>query len=179
MAFDLADWPVVGPVQAMQVVDLFGRKHGLDPHLYAQVVAGARTMFFTRFRHEGDNPLKDHHFGESYVVLYKIGRIRPHKPNLCRGMLQVQSYVVLYKRGDAALPIELPLSLTIVLSGFGMRAPVGLLITGVLGAPLPLAVQHHLRIHRIGLNLAPVVIGPAMPLALWLAANPLLESIRG
>jgi hypothetical protein len=29
------------------------------------------------------------------------------------------------------------------------------------------------------LNLAPVVIGPAMPLALWLAANALLESIRG
>jgi hypothetical protein len=29
------------------------------------------------------------------------------------------------------------------------------------------------------LNLAPVVIGPAMPLALWLAANALLESIWG
>ena len=29
MAFDLADGPVVGPVQAMQVVDLFGRQHGL------------------------------------------------------------------------------------------------------------------------------------------------------
>jgi hypothetical protein len=28
MALDLADRPVLGPVQAMQVVDLFGRKHG-------------------------------------------------------------------------------------------------------------------------------------------------------
>jgi hypothetical protein len=87
MAFNLADRPVIGPVQAMEVVDLFGRKHGLDPHLYAQGVAGTRAMFFTRFRREGDNPLKDHDFGESYVVLYKIGRIRPNQPNLCRGML--------------------------------------------------------------------------------------------
>ena len=44
-------------------------------------------MFFTRFRGEGDNPLKDHDFGESYVVLYKIGCIRPNQPNLCRGTL--------------------------------------------------------------------------------------------
>jgi hypothetical protein len=44
-------------------------------------------MFFTRFRREGDNPLKYHDFGESYVVLYKIGRIRANQPNLCRGML--------------------------------------------------------------------------------------------
>ena len=80
--------------------------------------------------------MKDYDFGESYVVLYKIGCIRPNQPNLCRGMLQVQSYVVLYKRGDAALPIELPLSLTVALSSFGMGAPVGLLIVGVLGAPL-------------------------------------------
>ena len=90
-----------------------------------------------------------------------------------------ESYVVLYKRGDAALPIELPLSLSVALGGLGMRAPVGLLIVGMLGAPLPLAVQHHLGIHRVSLNLAPVVIGPAMPLALRLAANALLESVRG
>jgi hypothetical protein len=37
----------------------------------------------------------------------------------------------------------------------------------------------HLRIDRIGLNLPPVVIGPAAPLALRLAADALLESIRG
>jgi hypothetical protein len=37
----------------------------------------------------------------------------------------------------------------------------------------------HLRIDRVGLNLLPVVIGPAMPLALRLAADALLESIRG
>jgi NO-binding membrane sensor protein with MHYT domain len=54
-----------------------------------------------------------------------------------------------------------------------------LLIIGMLGAPLPAAVQYHLGIHRIGLNLAPVVIGSAMPLALCLAANALLESIWG
>ena len=59
------------------------------------------------------------------------------------------------------------------------RAPVGFLIIGVLGAPLLTAVQHHLGIDRVGLNFAPVVISPAMPLALWLAANPLLESVRG
>ena len=44
-------------------------------------------MFFTRFQWEGDNPLKDHDFGESYVVLYKIGRIRANQPNLSCGML--------------------------------------------------------------------------------------------
>src|ERR1035438_10180463 len=82
VALDLADRPVIGPVQAMQVVDLFGRKHGLDPRLYAQGVAGTRAMFLTRFRREGDNPLKDHDFGESYVVPYKIGRLRPNQPNL-------------------------------------------------------------------------------------------------
>jgi len=47
------------------------------------------------------------------------------------------------------------------------------------GAPLLPAVQHHLGIHRVDLNLAPVVIGPAMPLALRLAADALLESIWG
>jgi hypothetical protein len=77
------------------------------------------------------------------------------------------------------LPIKLPLSLTVALGRFGMRAPVGLLIIGMLGAPLRAAIQHHLGVDRVGLNLAPVVIGPAMPLALWLAANPLLDSIRG
>jgi len=54
-----------------------------------------------------------------------------------------------------------------------------LLIIGMLGAPLLPAVQHHLGIYRVGLNLPPVVIGPAMPLALRLAAHALLESIRG
>src|SRR5450759_4456155 len=80
---------------------------------------------------------------------------------------------------DASLPIKLPLSLSVALGGFGMRAPVGLLIIGVLGAPLLAAVLDHLRIHRVGLNLPTVVIGPAMPLALRLAANALLESIWG
>src|ERR1035441_3849673 len=83
VALDLADRPVLGPVQAMQVVDLFGRKHGLDPHLYAQGVAGTRAMFFTRFRWEGDKPLKYYNFGESYVVLYKIGRIWKTRTRHC------------------------------------------------------------------------------------------------
>jgi hypothetical protein len=77
------------------------------------------------------------------------------------------------------LLIKLPLSLSVALGGFGMRAPVGLLIIGMLGAPLLAAIQHHLGINRVGLNLQPVVISPAMPLALWLATNALLESIRG
>ena len=77
------------------------------------------------------------------------------------------------------MPIKLPLPLSVARSGFGMRAPVGLLIIGMLGAPLLSAVQHHLGIDRVGLNLAPVVIGPAMTLALSLAANALLKPIRG
>ena len=60
-----------------------------------------------------------------------------------------------------------------------MGAPIGLLIIGVLILPLLPAVLDHLRIHRVGLNLLPVVIGPVMPLALWLAANALLEAVRG
>ena len=77
------------------------------------------------------------------------------------------------------MPIELSLSLTVALGSFGVRSPVGLLIIGMLGAPLLAAVQHHLGIDRVRLNLAPVVISPAMTLALWLAANALLEPIRG
>jgi hypothetical protein len=60
-----------------------------------------------------------------------------------------------------------------------MRAPVGLLIVGVLGPPLLPAVDDHLGIHRVGLNLLPVVISAATTLALRLAANALLESVRG
>ena len=75
--------------------------------------------------------------------------------------------------------MELPLSLSVAVGGLGMRAPVGLLIIGMLGAPLFPAVLDHLRIHRVGLNLQPVVIGPPMPLALRLATNALLQSIRG
>ena len=77
------------------------------------------------------------------------------------------------------MPIELALPLTVALGGFGMRAPVGLLIVGVLGPPLLPAVDDHLGIHRVGLNLLPVVISAATTLALRLAANALLESVRG
>jgi len=71
------------------------------------------------------------------------------------------------------------LALPISLGCLGMRAPVGLLIIGVLGTPLLPAVLDYLRIHRVGLNLLPMVIGPATPLALRLAANALLESKWG
>ena len=53
--------------------------------------------------------------------------------------------LVLYKLGGAALPMELPLSLPVAVGGLGMRAPVGLPIIGMLGAPLLPAVLDHLR----------------------------------
>jgi len=77
------------------------------------------------------------------------------------------------------LAIELALPLTVTLGGFGMRAPIGLLILGMLGPPLLPAIEDHLGIHPVGLNLVPVVVGAAMPLALRLAANTLLKSTRG
>lgn len=77
------------------------------------------------------------------------------------------------------MAIELALPLAVARGGFGMGAPIGLLIIGVLLPPLLPAVSNHLRIDRVSLNLPPVVIGPAMPLALRLAADALLESIRG
>ena len=77
------------------------------------------------------------------------------------------------------MPIKVPLSLTVALGGLWMCPPVGLLIIGMLDAPLLPAVLDHLRIDGVGLNLAPVVLGPAMPLALRLAAHSLLKSIRG
>jgi hypothetical protein len=77
------------------------------------------------------------------------------------------------------LPIELALPLAVALGGFGMRAPVGLLIIGMLGSPLLLAVDDHLGVHRVGFNLLSVIIGASTTLALRLAANALLESVRG
>lgn len=135
-------------------------------------------MFFTRSWWKLRNSLKDQNFRESYVVLYKIGHPRADQPNLCRGMLQVHSYVVLYKMVDAAPPIALALLLPVALRCLRMRLPVGLLIVGVLGSPLLAAVPDALCIHRIGLDLPPVVIGTTAPLALRLAANALLESVR-
>jgi len=56
-------------------------------HLYGQNAAGARRLFFTRFRPGGGNSLENQDFGKSYVVLYKIGGFRPNEPNLCGGTL--------------------------------------------------------------------------------------------
>ena len=77
------------------------------------------------------------------------------------------------------MAIKLTLPLAVARGGFRMGAPIGLLIIGMLLPPLLPAVLDHLRIDQVGLNLLPVVIGPAMPLALRLAADALLESIRG
>jgi hypothetical protein len=70
------------------------------------------------------------------------------------------------------------LSLPVALGGFGVRLPVGLLIIGVLRSPLFPAVLDHLRVQGISPDLLPVVIGAAAALALRLAANALLDSVR-
>lgn len=57
------------------------------------------------------------------------------------------------------MPIELASPFTIALGGFRMRAPVGLLIVGMLGPPLLPAVDDNLGVHRVGRDLLPVVIG--------------------
>src|ERR1035437_2575432 len=64
-------------VVSMGSILIYTRRASLEPE----------RCFFTRFRWKGDNPLEYYNFGESYVVLYKIGRIWPNQPNLCRGML--------------------------------------------------------------------------------------------
>jgi hypothetical protein len=57
--------------------------------------------------------------------------------------------------------------------------PVGLLIIGVLRSPLFPAVLDHLRVQGISPDLLPVVISAAAAaLALRLAANALLDSVR-
>jgi hypothetical protein len=73
----------------------------------------------------------------------------------------------------------LALPFPVALGGFRMGAPIDFLIIGMLGPPLLPAVDDHLRVHRAGFNLLPVVIGAATPLALRVAANALLESVRG
>jgi hypothetical protein len=86
--------------------------------------------------------------------------------------------VVLYKIGDAALPIPLSLSLAVALGGIGVCSPVGLLIIRVLGLPLLPAVTDYLRIQRISPDLLSMVVDAAAPLAFRLAANTLLKSVR-
>ena len=88
-----------------------------------------------------------------------------------------KSYVVLYKAGGAALSIPLALSLAIALGGLGVRLPIGFLIIGMLGLPLPPAVTDHLRVQRISSDLQPVVVGAAATLAFRQAANTLLKSV--
>ena len=100
---------------------------------------------------------------------------QPAKP-LPRNALAASS-LVLYKRGDAALPIDLPLSLTVALSGTGMQAPAGVLMVAIIGAQLLATVQNHLRIHPVVLNVVSVAVSPAMQLALRLAAHTPLKSL--
>jgi len=72
----------------------------------------------------------------------------------------------------------LALSRAVSLGGLRVRLPIGLLIVGVLGLPLPPAVTDNLCIQRISSDLLPVVVGAATPLTLGLAASALLESVR-
>lgn len=76
------------------------------------------------------------------------------------------------------MPIPLSLSLAVALGGRGVCLPVALLIIGVLRSPFFPAVLDHLRVQQVGSDLLPVVVGTTAPLALRLAANALLESIR-
>ena len=63
------------------------------------------------------------------------------------------------------MAIELALPFTVALGGSRAGAPVGLLIVGMLGPPLLLAVEDNLGVHRVGFNLLAVVIRAATPLA--------------
>src|SRR5579884_1408574 len=85
--------------------------------------------------------------------------------------------IVLYKTGDAALPIPPSLSLAVALGGLRVRLPIGLLIVGMFGLPPSPAVADHLRVQRISPDLLPMVFGAAAPLALRLAVNTLLKSV--
>ena len=63
--------------------------------------------------------------------------------------------------GQAAALIAPPLRLSVALDRFGMFQPVALLVLGMAGTPLLLAVQAHLSVQRVGLLLATVVLAPA------------------
>ena len=81
--------------------------------------------------------------------------------------------------GQAAALIAPPLRLSVALDRFGMFQPVALLVLGMAGTPLLLAVQAHLSVQRVGLLLATVVLAPAPALARRLAADALIRTITG
>jgi len=75
------------------------------------------------------------------------------------------------------VPALLPLAITFHL----LRVVLAVLlpVTGVCPAPLLRTVPADLLINRIGSNLPPLIIPPALPLARRLAANELLRMIAG
>lgn len=111
-----------------------------------------RDVVCKRRRCEGPNRLKNQRLGDSQVVVCKI----PHQAFLVPKLL--------------LLAISLHL-LRVVLAMFPPIVLVRL-------APLPRALQADLLIHRIGSDLLPMIIRPALTLTCGVAANPLLRMIR-
>ena len=79
---------------------------------------------------------------------------------------------------DAALLVPPLLAFAIALDGFGMFCAVVRMIVGMIFAPLLLAVEDDLAIFRIRFDLPAVIFSAATPLALRLAADGLLWTIR-
>ena len=137
-------------------------------------------MFFSRCRQRGCRRgkwLKNEQLGRNQVVPVKTARSRTDEPNLGGRTFEIQSQVVLYKRLKAALAIALPLQLPVSFGRGFMRLPVGSLVVGMGVAPFLPAVVDHLRVDRVGLDLAAMVFGAALALAIRLTAETLIGSI--
>ena len=81
---DFAHRPVLGPVQAMNFVDLLGAQHGSEGWVYGQNRKNAIALFFSSTRRSLGPVAKlfeDKDLHESYVVLFKIGYPWPQHPN--------------------------------------------------------------------------------------------------
>ena len=137
-------------------------------------------MFFSRCRQRGCRRrkwLKNEQLGGNQVVPVKTARSGTDEPNLGGRTFEIQNQVVLYKRLKAALAIALPLQLPVSFGGGFMRLPVGSLVVGMGVAPFLPAVVDHLRVDRVGLDLAAMVFGAAAALAIRTAAECLIGSI--
>jgi len=137
-------------------------------------------MFFSRCRQRGCRRrkwLKNEQLGGNQVVPVKTARSGTDEPNLGGRTFEIQSQVVLYKRLKAALAIALPLQLPVSFGGAFMRLPVGSLVVGMGVAPFLPAVVDHLRVDRVGLDLAAMVFGAAAALTIRTAAECLIGSI--
>ena len=137
-------------------------------------------MFFSRCHQRGCRRgkwLKNEQLGGNQVVPVKKARSGTDEPNLGGRAFEVQSQAVLYKRLKAALAIALPLQLPISFGGGFMRLPVGSLVVGMGVAPFLPAVVDHLRVDRVGLDLAAIVFGAAAALTIRTAAECRIGSI--